>query len=75
MSAETEAQIRTMAAKYNVRYEPIYMDWWATNVAQLLGDDVKLDLVEHILMGLSRRGLVTTLEMLHLQAKYLREHS
>ena len=43
------------------------------HITRLADDDVKFDAVEQMLIGLQRAGRITRLQMIRLQARYLRE--
>src|ERR1700722_15456051 len=69
----TAALIRDMAAKHNVAYVPTRSDLLANDITRLLSDDVRLDEVEGTLIALQRAGYLNRNEVIHLQARYLRE--
>jgi hypothetical protein len=72
MSA-TATQIRSLAQKYHVAYVRTPSDTLAHHITRLAGDDVELDEVEQLLIALHRSGHLTRVEMVQLQASYLRE--
>jgi hypothetical protein len=55
------------------RFIPTKLDAFAQDVTRLAGDHVRLDEVECLLLGLQRAGHLSRPELIHLQAKYLRE--
>jgi len=77
MSTETQsataARIRKMAEQYHVAYFGTQRDALARHITRLAGDDVQLDEIEQLLVALQRSGYLTRVEMVQLQATYLRE--
>ena len=73
--AETaiSARIRKMAQEYHVAYVGTQSDALAHHITRLAGDDVQLDEIEQLLVALQRSGRLTRVEMVQLQASYLRE--
>lgn len=69
----TAARIRKMAQEYHVVYVRTSRDTLAHHITRLAGDDVKLDDIEQLLIALQRGGHLTRIEMVQLQANYLRE--
>ena len=72
-SGSTEAYIRELASRHQVVFIPTRLDAFAQDVTRLAADDVRLDEVECLLVGLQRAGHLSRPELIHLQAKYLRE--
>jgi hypothetical protein len=72
-SNSTEAFIRELASRHQVVFVPTKLDAFAHDVTRLAADDVRLDEVECLLLGLQRAGHLSRPELVHLQAKYLRE--
>ncbi|HYS90652.1 MAG TPA: hypothetical protein VEN78_37500 [Bradyrhizobium sp.] len=72
-SDPTEAYIRGLASRHQVVFIPTRLDAFAQDVTRLAADDVRLDEVECLLLGLQRAGHLSRPELIHLQAKYLRE--
>jgi hypothetical protein len=72
-SGSTEAFIRELASRHQVVFIPTKLDAFARDVTRLAGDHVRLDEVECLLLGLQRAGHLSRPELIHLQAKYLRE--
>ena len=72
-SGATEAYIRERASRHQVVFIPTELDAFAQDVTRLAADDVRLDEVECLLLGLQRAGHLSRPELIHLQAKYLRE--
>ena len=72
-SDSTEAYIRELASRHQVVFIPTRLDAFAQDVTRLAADDVRLDEVERLLVGLQRAGHLSRPELIHLQAKYLRE--
>jgi hypothetical protein len=64
-SGSTEAYIRDLASRQ--------LDAFAQDVTRLAADHVRLDEVECLLIGLQRAGHLSRPELVHLQARYLRE--
>ena len=69
----TAARIRRMAEKYHVAYVRTPRDALAHHITRLAGDDVQLDEIEQLLIALQRSGHLSRIEMVKLQATYLRE--
>jgi hypothetical protein len=69
----TAALIRRMAAQHQVSYSPTQSDLLAHHITRLSSDSVKLDDVECLLIALQRAGHITRDQLVHLQARYLRE--
>jgi hypothetical protein len=69
----TAAHIRNLAQKHHVVYVQTRNDALAHHITRLAGDDVELDDVEQLLIALQRGGHLTRVEMVQLQASYLRE--
>jgi hypothetical protein len=72
-SGSTEAYIRELASRCQVVFIPTKPDAFAQDVTRLAADHVRLDEVECLLVGLQRAGHLSRPELIHLQAKYLRE--
>ena len=69
----TARVIRKLAEQNHVTYRPTPTDRLANHITRLADDDVKFDAVEQMLFGLQRAGRITRLQMIRLQARYLRE--
>ena len=69
----TAARIRKMAQEYHVAYVGTQSDALAHHITRLAGDDVQLDEIEQLLVALQRSRRLTRVEMVQLQASYLRE--
>ena len=69
----TAARIRRMAEEYHVAYVRTPRDALAHHITRLAGDDVQLDEIEQLLIALQRIGHLSRIEMVKLQATYLRE--
>ena len=72
-SGSTEAYIRELASQYRVVFVPTELDVFAQDVTRLAADHVHLSEVECLLVGLQRAGHLSRPELVHLQARYLRE--
>lgn len=72
-TGSTEACIRELALRHHVVFVPTKLDAFAQEVTRLAADHVQLDEVECLLVGLQRAGHLSRPELVHLQAKYLRE--
>jgi hypothetical protein len=72
-SGSTEAYIRELASRHQVVFIPTKLDTFAQDVTRLAADHVRFDEVECLLLGLQRAGHLSRPELIHLQAKYLRE--
>jgi hypothetical protein len=69
----TAASIRKMAEEYHVVYVRTPGDALAHHITRLAGEDVQLDEIEQLLVALQRSGHLSRIEMVKLQATYLRE--
>jgi len=65
--------IRELAKKHQVAYVRRARDVLAHHITRLAGDDVLLDEIEQLLIALQRSGHLSRIEMIRLQAAYLRE--
>lgn len=72
-SGSTEVYIRELASQYQVVFVPTELDVFAQDVTRLAADHVHLNEVECLLVGLQRAGHLSRPELVHLQARYLRE--
>jgi hypothetical protein len=72
-SGSTEAYIRELASRHHIVFVPTALDAFAQDVTRLAADHVRLDEVECLLIGLQRAGHLSRPELVHLQARYLRE--
>jgi hypothetical protein len=69
----TVAHIRKMAREYHVVYVRTARDALAHHITRLSEDDVQPDEIEQLLIALQRSGHLSRVEMVQLQAAYLRE--
>jgi hypothetical protein len=69
----TAAAIRDMARQHDVHYVGTDTDALAHHITRLAGDTVILDDVERTLLALQRAGHLSRRDVVHLQARYLRE--
>jgi hypothetical protein len=69
----TAVRIRNLARKYGVAYVRTQRDALANHITRLAGDHVELDEVEQLLIALQRAGHLSRMEIVRLQASYLRE--
>jgi hypothetical protein len=69
----TAEHIRGLARRYHVADAEGPNDRLAYHFSRLAGDTVELDEIERLLVGLQRAGRLTRVEMVRLQAQYLRE--
>ena len=69
----TAARIRKMAEEHQVVYVRTPRDTLAHHITRLAGDDVRFDEIEQLLIALQRSGHISRVEMVRLQAAYLRE--
>jgi hypothetical protein len=67
------ARILDLARKYGVAYVRTPSDALANHITRLAGDNVELDEVEQLLIALQRAGHLSRVEVVRLQASYLRE--
>jgi hypothetical protein len=70
----TASVIRRMAARNNVTASVSENDLFAHHVTRLSGDDVVLDDVERMVIALQRAGVLSRVQAVRLQARYLREN-
>ena len=70
---EAAQAIRALAERHKIRYVETATDVWAHHVTRLAGDDMHLDDIELLLIGLQRAGHLTRPDALALQVRYLRE--
>jgi hypothetical protein len=66
-------RIRKMAQEHHVMYFSTQRDVLAHHITRLAGDNVQLDEIEQLLIALQRSGHLSRVEMVKLQAAYLRE--
>jgi hypothetical protein len=71
----TAEHVRVLARRYHVVYSEAPNDRLAHHISRLAGDTIELDEVEQLLIGLQRGGHLSRVEMIRLQAQYLREAS
>jgi len=69
----TAVRIRKMAQEHHVAYARTSSDALAHHITRLAGDDVHFDEIEQLLIALQRSGHLSRVEMVRLQAAYLRE--
>jgi hypothetical protein len=69
----TAREIRALARTHDVAYLQTSSDVLAHHITRLAGDVVEPDEIEQLLFALQRAGHLTRVEMIRLQAKYLRE--
>ena len=69
----TATRIRNLARKYGVAYVRTQSDALANHITRLADDHVELDEVEQLLIALQRGGHLSRVEVVRLQASYLRE--
>jgi hypothetical protein len=73
-ATSTASVIRRMAARNNVTAAVSENDLFAHHVTRLSGDDVLLDDVEQMVIALQRAGVLSRVQAVRLQARYLREN-
>lgn len=69
----TARVIRSLAERHHVTYRLTDNDRLAHHISRLAGDDVEFDPIEQMLIGLHRVGRLSRVQMVRLQARYLRE--
>ena len=69
----TARVIQNLAERHHVTYRATDNDRLAHHISRLAGDDVEFDPIEQMLIGLQRAGRLTRVQMVRLQARYLRE--
>jgi hypothetical protein len=72
-TSSVSARIRKMAEEHGVAYVRTARDALANHITRLAGDDLHLDEIEQLLIALQRSGYLSRVEMVKLQAAYLRE--
>ncbi len=71
--SSTAAAIRRMAELHHVAYVQTESDELARHMTRLAGDHVELDEIEQMLIALQRAGHLSRVDLVRLQASYLRE--
>jgi len=71
--AYTESIIRRLATANNVAVVVSSNDILAQHITRLSGDDVAFDPVENTIVALQRAGILSRIQAVRLQARYLRE--
>ena len=71
----TARVIQNLAERNHVTYRMTDRDRLAHHITRLAGDAVELDPIEQLLIGLQRAGRIDRVQMVRLQARYLREAS
>jgi hypothetical protein len=69
----TAEVIRRLATANNVAVVLTSNDIFAQHVTRLAGDDVNFDDIENTIVALQRAGLLSRVQAVRLQARYLRE--
>lgn len=70
-----EQVVRDLALKHEIGVARTQLDDWADDVTRLAGDDVILDEVEELIVGLRKSGQVDGIELTRLHSRYLDERS
>ncbi|MBB4429438.1 ABC-type Fe3+-hydroxamate transport system substrate-binding protein [Bradyrhizobium sp. CIR48] len=70
----TARVIRGLASANNVAVVVSSNDMFAQHVTRLSGDDVTFDDVENTIVALQRAGILSRVQAVRLQARYLREN-
>jgi hypothetical protein len=68
-----EACSNRLAWHHHIAYTETSSDRLAHHITRLAGDVVELDEIERLPIGLQRAGHLSRVEMIRLQAQYLRE--
>ena len=68
-----EQAVRDLAQRYRISPVRSPIDNWADDVTRLSGDEVSLDEVEELIVGLRRSGAVDGTELTRLHSRYLDE--
>ncbi|SEM60271.1 hypothetical protein SAMN04487857_103146 [Pseudomonas sp. ok272] len=66
-------QVRQLAKDHMVTADPDDMSRMAVTITRMAGDVVELDGVEQLLVNLKKKGVLSKLETLVLQGRYLQE--
>lgn len=69
----TAGVIRRLAAANNIAVVVTSNDVFAHHVTRLSGDDVNFDDIENTIVALQRAGILSRVQAVRLQARYLRE--
>jgi hypothetical protein len=73
VTGATARIIRNFAERVNATYRATDNDHLAHDITRLAGDNLNLDPIEQTLIGLQRAGHINRVQMVRLQARYLRE--
>lgn len=70
-------QIRQLAREHDVVFQRTSLDDYAETVSRLCDDEVSLDEVQYLLIGLHRAGVISSEQQFALHATYLdqRDHA
>ena len=66
----TAKYVRDLAKKEGISFNPIFVDQWALSVAKLVGDEVKSDLTDDLLVALTRSDKLSPNDMVALVIKH-----
>ncbi|MDF1600335.1 hypothetical protein PZ895_11245 [Mesorhizobium sp. YIM 152430] len=73
--SSAEQAVRDLARRHQITASRSQIDDWADDVTRLAGDDVTLDEVEELIVGLRRKGVVDGAELTRLHSRYLEERN
>jgi hypothetical protein len=66
-------EVRNLAKKHHVTAERDGVSGMAVTISRLAGDIISLDVVEQLLVNLKRKGVLSKVEIMALQGRYLAE--
>ena len=68
-----EDQVLKLAKEHAVLYNETALDIWGGHVTRLADDQVSLDVVENMIVALSREKIINPAQAVSLHAQYLQE--
>ncbi|QHG65980.1 hypothetical protein [Pseudomonas putida] len=66
-------EVRKLAKMHNVTAERDGVSGMAVTISRLAGDIINLDVIEQLLVNLKRKGVLSKVEIMALQGRYLAE--
>ena len=72
-TAGVASEVRKLAKAHKISAEPDSMSCMAATITRLAGDSVELDNIEQLLINLKRKGVLSSAQVLTLQARYIQE--
>jgi hypothetical protein len=68
----TARYVKTLANRFGVTYKLTYGDRWASAVTRLVGDEIRPDTTDNLLVALTREGKLTSEDMVKLVMEHHR---